>query len=64
MDVETVVKVEGKDGLYTYKRSILDKYVRRTVKLEGMCYMQFAKMYTPAKSVLSKTQWEDGVSVG
>ena len=61
---ETLVKVDGKEGLYSHKQSMIDKYVRRPSKLENMCLMQFVKLYQSAKEVPKKTKWSNSVSVG
>ena len=42
---DSLVTISGKDGEYVEKPSMISKYSRRPPKLEGMCLMEFAKVY-------------------
>ena len=51
---ENVIKIEGKEGFYTEKPSLLDKYMRRDfddyADIFEIRYLQFCKKYTPTKT--------------
>jgi DNA-binding GntR family transcriptional regulator len=51
-----LVCVEGKEGKFVEKPSMLDKYQRRDLEggVEELCYAQFCKEYTPGR--LTKTE--------
>ena len=49
---EALVRIARKECDHVEKPSIIDKCMRRPLKLEGMCLMQFPK----------KTKWQAGVS--
>lgn len=64
LDESQLVHIDGKDGSYKVKESIIDKYIKRPLPLSKMCLMQFAKMYQPVNSVPKNTTWTNNVSTG
>ena len=46
-----LVNVEGKEGKYIEKSSMIEKYVQRPAYLEKMCLCQFCQRYEPVRKI-------------
>ena len=64
-DRNELTTVEGREGYFLAKPSVIEKYMRRPAALEKMCLMQFVKVYDgmPASAVPKGVKFENGVSV-
>ena len=58
-DIESglpLVEIEGQDGLYYEQPDMLSKYLRRSEKIESICPVQYAKMFTSDSRIEKKRE--------